>query len=49
MAKNQSNPQELLNGMFKNYTPEQMKKFQQFANGYGITNEQLSKFGINVK
>ena len=32
--------------MTKNYTPEQMQQFQQFANGFGVTNEQLKQFGI---
>jgi hypothetical protein len=35
--------------MMKNYSPEQMNKFRQFANGFGITNEQLDKYGVNTK
>ena len=46
LTKNKSNPQEILNSMTKNYTPEQMQQFQQFANGFGVTNEQLKQFGI---
>ena len=48
LKQNQNNPQEILNKMFGNYTPEQVKSFKQFANGFGITNEQLSQF-INLK
>jgi hypothetical protein len=35
--------------MISKYTPEQMQQFRQFANGFGITNEQLDKYGINSK
>lgn len=35
--------------MTKDYTPEQMKQFIQFANGFGVDNEQLAKYGINIK
>lgn len=49
LQKNQNNPQELLNNMTKNYTPEQMQKFMKFANGFGISDEQLNKYGINTK
>ena len=49
LQKNQNNPEEVLNGMLKNYTPEQLQQFRQFANGFGISNEQLDKYGINSK
>ena len=49
LLKNQNNPQEVLNNMIGKYTPEQMKRFRQFANGFGVTDEQLSKYGINTK
>ena len=49
LAKNQNNPQELLNKMMGKYTPEQMQGFIKFANGFGISNEQLNKYGINSK
>ena len=49
IRKNNGNPQELLKQVTGNYTPEQMQQFQKFANGFGITNEQLSQFGINSK
>ena len=49
LVKNQNNPQELLNNMVKNYTPEQREQFSKFANGFGINNEDLIKYGINTK
>lgn len=49
LEKNQNNPQELLNNMMKNYTPEQKGNFIKFANGFGINEEELSKYGINTK
>lgn len=47
--QNQSDPKELLNKIMGNYTPEQKQNFMKFANGFGITNEQLNNFGINSK
>lgn len=49
LQKTKSNPQELINDMIGKYNPEQIKAFRQYANGFGITNEQLDKFGINAK
>ena len=49
LLKNQNNPQELLNNMFSKYSPEQIQKFTKFANGFGISNERLSQYGINSK
>ena len=46
LQKNQSNPQELINNMLGNYNKEQLDAFKQYANGFGITNEQLEKYGI---
>lgn len=46
LQKNQSNPQELINNMLGNYNKEQLNAFKQYANGFGITNEQLEKYGI---
>lgn len=43
------NPQEILNKMTGNYTEEQRQAFSKFAKGFGITDEQLSKYGINTK
>ena len=47
--KNQSNPKEIINNMIGNYKPEQINQFRQYAKGFGITDEQLNNFGINVK
>lgn len=49
LQKSQSNPQEFLNQITSGYTPEQMQKFRQFVNGFGVTDDQLKQFGINVK
>lgn len=49
LQKGQNNPQELINEMIGKYKPEQIKAFRQYANGFGITNEQLDNFGIKVK
>ena len=49
LQKNQSNPQEFLNQITSKYSPEQINQFRQYANGFGITNEQLDKFGIKTK
>jgi hypothetical protein len=32
--------------MLGNYNKEQLNAFKQYANGFGITNEQLEKYGI---
>ncbi len=48
LIRNQNNPQELLTNMMNKYSPEQIKEFEKFASGFGITNEQLSKY-INIK
>lgn len=44
--KNNNDPQEILNEITKQYTPEQKQEFMKFANGYGVSNEQLNKYGI---
>lgn len=49
LRQNQNNPQEILKQMTSSYTPEQMNNFRKFVNGFGITDEQLNKFGINSK
>ena len=49
LQKNQSNPNEMINQIVSKYTPEQMANFRKYANGYGITNEQLENFGIKAK
>lgn len=43
------NPQDVLNNMLSNYTPEQIQQFRNFVSGFGITNAQLDKFGIRTK
>lgn len=47
--KNNNNPQELLNEIIRKYTPEQMQQFRKYASGFGFSEEQLNKFGINVE
>ena len=49
LQKGQSNPQDILNKMMGNYTPAQMQQFRKFANGFGVSNEQLDSFGIKAK
>lgn len=49
LQKNQNDPQKIISEMTSKYTPEQMTNFMKFANGYGISNEQLEKFGIKGK
>lgn len=49
LIKNTNNPQELLNQITNNYSPEQKAQFIKFANGYGVSNEQLSKYGIDAE
>lgn len=44
--KNNNDPQELLKELTSKYTPEQKQEFMKFANGYGVSNEQLNKYGI---
>ncbi len=47
MLKNSgSNPQEFLNQIIGNYSPEQLQKFSTFAHQFGINDEQLAKYGI---
>lgn len=49
LRKNNGDPRQLLNQITGNYTPEQKQQFMKFANGFGITNEQLKSIGINPK
>lgn len=44
--KNKNDPKEIINNMLGNYKPEQIQQFRQYAKGFGITDEQLEKFGI---
>ena len=47
--KSNGNPQDFLNQITQGYTPEQKKAFGNFAKGFGITDEQLTQYGINTK
>lgn len=49
LKKSNGNPQEMINSIMGNYTPEQKANFMKYANGFGISNEQLTNFGINSK
>ena len=49
LRKSNGNPQEMLNKIINKYTPEQIQQFKQYANGFGVTNEQLEKYGIKTK
>ena len=46
IQKNQNDPQKIIKDMTSKYTPEQLQSFRQYANGFGIPDEELSKFGI---
>lgn len=35
--------------MISNFNPEQINNFKKYANGFGISNEQLEKYGIKGK
>lgn len=47
--QSQNDPKALLNQMTSKYSSKQMEQFMKFANGFGITNDQLKQFGINSK
>ena len=49
IRKANGNPQEFLNKIMSNYTPEQRQQFRQVASNFGFTNEQLDKYGITRK
>ena len=49
LQKSQSDPQDVLNDMIKDYSPKQIQDFRKFASGFGISNEQLDNFGIKTK
>lgn len=49
IRENNQNPQEILKQVTGNYNPQQMQNFQKFVNQFGITNEQLNQYGINIK
>lgn len=47
LVKNTNDPQGFLKELTNNYTPAQKEEFVKFVNGYGVSQEQLNKFGIN--
>ena len=49
LKKSNGNPQEMINNIVGKYTPEQRASFMKYANGFGISNEQLTNYGINAK
>lgn len=49
IRKNNGDPRQFLNQITNGYTPEQTQQFIKFANGFGITNDQLNQYGINTK
>ena len=49
LAKNKNNPQDILNEMMGKYTPEQRQEFIKFANGFGLDEQQLNKYGIKAE
>jgi hypothetical protein len=49
LIKKTNNPRELLTQLTSSYTPEQKKQFAEFAGGYGVSQEQLTEYGINTK
>ena len=49
LRESNGNPNEMINSIINKYTPEQKANFIKYANGFGITNEQLKEFGINAK
>lgn len=49
LQKSQSDPQEFLNQITSKYSPEQLKQFRQYANGFGFSDEQLNNYGIKTK
>jgi len=50
IRQSNGNPQELFKQITSGYTPEQMKRFNQYAQQFGITQEQLNQInGINTE
>ena len=48
LRKSNGNPQEFFNQITKGYSPEQKQQFSRFLNSFGISNEQLTQYGIKV-
>lgn len=49
LKRSNNDPQEFLNKLMGNYTPEQRQQFMKFAQNFGIKEEQLNEYGINFK
>ncbi len=49
LQKNQNEPKKIISEMTSKYTPEQINSFIDFANGFGISKEELTNFGIKAK
>ena len=49
LVNSKGDPQDILNKMVGGYSPEQMQQFRKFANGFGVSDEDLDKYGIKVK
>ena len=49
LRQGQNNPQQFLNEITKNYTPDQMERFRKYATSFGFTDEQLNQYGIKIK
>ena len=49
LKKSNGNPQEMINSIVGKYTPEQKANFMKYANGFGISNEELTNYGITQK
>ena len=49
LQKEGNDPKAIINNMIGGYKPEQINQFREFAKSFGITDEQLNNFGINVK
>ncbi len=39
----------MIDSIVGKYTPEQKANFMKYANGFGISNEQLTNYGITQK
>jgi hypothetical protein len=46
LVENTNDPQKFLNQLTNNYTDAQKEQFIKFANGYGVSAEQLKNYGI---
>jgi len=49
LLRNQNDPKQIISEMTKGYSKDQMNGFINFANGFGISNDELNKYGIKAK